>query len=160
MANYATKLLGLKRGQYMLYTSLLFFVLIIFWVGGSLLTSQTKSEISVELRKLALPLNPNIDTQVLSIIQNKRVYNQSSLSNFPIYMVIRSDDGKSQQVVPIEIGRATTNTSVSIPVPIITSGSGDGTSNSTQSAQTQINETASTTNSTPVSTQSAVTVVQ
>lgn len=146
----------------MLYAALLFFVLIIFWVGGSLLSSQNKSEISAELRKLALPLNPNIDVQVLSVIQNKRVYNDSSLSNFPIYMVIRSDDGKTQQVVPIEVGRAATNTSAAVPVPIVASSSADVTSpsTSTESTQTQINEADTAIDPTPASTQSAETVAQ
>lgn len=136
MAKYSAKLLNLKRGQFLLYTALLFFVVVIFWVIISLFSSQNKSEISLELKKLAVPLNPNIDTQVLATIQNKRVYNPSSLSNFPIYMVVRSEDGKTQQVVPIEVGRQTTNTNAVIPVPILASDSADiTTSVSTESAR-------------------------
>lgn len=118
MSTYNTKLLNLKRGQYILYALLLAFVVILFWVGGSLFRSQRETGISVELKKLALPLNPNIDISVFSTISRKRVYDPQTLRDFPIYMVVRSDDGKTQQVVPIGTDTKT-STSPSVPVPIV-----------------------------------------
>jgi len=118
MSTYNTKLLNLKRGQYILYALLLAFVVILFWVGGSLFRSQRETGISAELKKLSLPLNPNIDTTVFTSISGKRVYDPQTLRDFPIYMVVRSDDGKTQQVVPVGSTRET-STIPSVPVPIV-----------------------------------------
>ncbi len=130
MSTYTTKLLNLKRGQYILYVLMLAFVVILFWVGGSLLRSQRTTGISVELKKLALPLNPNIDISVFTTISGKRVYNPQTLRDFPIYMVVRSDDGKTQQVVPVGSGTNRLNVNPIVPVPIVAESSENAAGNS------------------------------
>ena len=101
MSKYKSKLLNLKRSQYILYILILTLVVVVFWIGGGLFSSQRNTGISAEVQRLARPLNPNIDAEVLTEIQNKRVFETQDLSNFPIYMISRSEDGGNQQIIPI-----------------------------------------------------------
>jgi hypothetical protein len=108
MSNYKTKLLSLKRSQYVLYILILTLVMAFIWIGGTLLSSQRTSGITPQTRQAALPLNPNIDMQTFIELENKRVYAPEELRGFPIFMIDRGTDGQEENVVTIDsIGEET-----------------------------------------------------
>jgi len=102
MSSYKTKLLNLKKGQYILYILILTLVLAFIWIGGTLLSSQRTSGITPETRQAALPLNPNIDMQTFIELENKRVFAPEELRSFPIFMIDRGTDGQEETVVTID----------------------------------------------------------
>jgi len=81
------ELSSLRHNRQFLIILLFSLVTIVVWVSISLITSQTKTSISPELQKLAIPLNPSINVQVLEQIEEKRAYDPSQLSSFPIYLL-------------------------------------------------------------------------
>lgn len=96
------KLSGLRIKQQVLYVLIFSFVTVTIWIGGSLFRSQKKSGIAPDLLELAKPLNPAINTFILDEIEARPSYTDEELSYFQIYKIIRSKDGREQQVVPIE----------------------------------------------------------
>ncbi|MBP7700841.1 hypothetical protein KA111_02145 [Candidatus Woesebacteria bacterium] len=94
---------GLKTNRQFLTILILLFVSILFWISISLITSQSKEEISKELTNLAKPLIPNFDRDTLLKIQDKHSYTQQELSSFVIYKILVSRNGKDEKVVPIEV---------------------------------------------------------
>lgn len=101
MPKYSYNLFNLKRNQYILYVLILTLVVAFFWIAGSLFSSQRSTGVSAEIQRLAIPLNPNIDAEIFNQIQNKQVFQEDELFDFPIYMISRSEEDGSQQIVPI-----------------------------------------------------------
>lgn len=85
MATPLKELTSLRHGQQLLVILMFSLVTIVVWVSISLITSQTKTAIPTELQNLATPLNPSINTEVLTIIEQKRAYDPAQLTQFPIY---------------------------------------------------------------------------
>lgn len=92
----------LYRQQRLLQIGVFSLVTVMIWMGFGLLRSQRTTSITKELRDLALPLTPDIDTQVLQEIQQKRAYSENELSDFPIYKIIISEENQESSVVTIE----------------------------------------------------------
>lgn len=86
------ELKGLQHKQQLLGILLFSMVTIFVWVGISLVVSQQKTDISPALQKLALPLNPSINIDVLSELEQKKTYDASQLVNFPIYRLLSSEE--------------------------------------------------------------------
>lgn len=99
--NNNRNLSSLYQRQRLLQIGLFSLVTVAVWVGLSLFQSQQKTSISAQLRQLALPLTPSINTSVLDEIRSKRSFSASELQNFPIYRYEVSEDGRSQTLVPI-----------------------------------------------------------
>lgn len=93
----------LQQSKQFLTIMVLFFVVLLFWVTISLITSQTTEKISPELQKLSKPLTPVIDTVIFDQISEKKEYSEDELSAFTIFKVLTSRDGKTERVVPIEV---------------------------------------------------------
>jgi len=93
----------LKANKQFLTILVLLFVSIFFWITISLISSQSKEEISKELTILSRPLTPNIDKETLLKIKDKYSYSEEELSSFTIYKVLTTRDGKIDKVVPLEI---------------------------------------------------------
>lgn len=91
----------IQKNKQFLSILILLFVAIIFWIGGSLYRSQSRTEVSAELTKLARPLNPTIDRTIFDEIKNKKSYTDEELNNFQIYKILTTRDGKTEVVVPI-----------------------------------------------------------
>lgn len=93
----------MRKDKQFLAILILLFVGLLFWVLVSLITSQTSEKISPELNQLAAPLTPVIDTSTLDLIEEKRVYSPQELSQFTIYKILTTRDGRSQRIVPLEV---------------------------------------------------------
>ena len=91
-------LTGLKQKQGLLRILVFSLATIFIWIIYSLFHSQNTTEISPELLKLAEPLNPNINIDILQRIEQKKVYSDTELSSFPINRVVMQSDG-SEQIV-------------------------------------------------------------
>ena len=92
------KLKNLRRKQNFMYIMLLSLVTIVVWIGFSIFLSQEKNPIDPELIKMSLPLNPNINMQVLNTLQQKKDYSDAELKDFTIYTLI-TDKATRQKVL-------------------------------------------------------------
>ncbi len=77
---------AIHDNQKLLVILIFFFVTVIFWVTASLFKSQSTNTIDPKLLLQATPLNPSINTEVLSEIELKRNYSEAELSSFPIFI--------------------------------------------------------------------------
>ncbi|OGJ37553.1 MAG: hypothetical protein A2383_00850 [Candidatus Pacebacteria bacterium RIFOXYB1_FULL_39_46] len=85
--NLNDQLKKLQQRKDLLIIFLLFFVISIFWIAIDVLSSQQKTGISAEQRQLAKPLSPSLDSQVIEDLEQKIIYSESELRNFPIYVI-------------------------------------------------------------------------
>jgi hypothetical protein len=93
---FQQQLTGLYRKQHILGVLLFSLVTIVVWVSISLITSQRKTSISPELQKLAKPLTPTLNLEVVEQIEAKKKYSESELASFPIYRTLSSTDNRAQ----------------------------------------------------------------
>jgi hypothetical protein len=93
----------LRANKQFLTILVLLFVSVLFWITVSLISSQSKEEISNELTLLSKPLTPNIDKETLLRIKDKYSYSKEELSAFTIYKILTTRDGKTDKIVPLEI---------------------------------------------------------
>jgi hypothetical protein len=96
------KLSNLRVKQQALYIMIFSFVTVVIWITGSLFRSQKKTGISPDLLELAKPLSPTINVDVIDSIEDRKVYSDQELFEFQIYKIIKSRDGRTEQVVPID----------------------------------------------------------
>jgi len=120
-------LTGLKQKQGLLRILVFSLATIFIWIIYSLFHSQNTTEISPELLKLAEPLNPNINIDVLQRIEQKKVYSDTELSSFPINRVVLQSDGSEQIVrgfgtasLPIVSVSTPSASVIPTPVPVAT----------------------------------------
>ena len=88
-----TTLQSLNNQQTFLRLLIFSFVTVVLWVGFSIFSSQQKPQISEELQKMAVPLNPNLNLEVVSRIEQKKSYSDEELSNFTIFTVVQDKTG-------------------------------------------------------------------
>jgi hypothetical protein len=101
--SFTKDLIRLKSNRQFLTIMILLFVVVLFWVFVSVATSQRSERISPELTRLATPLIPSVELEVVSRIQQKRSYTNQELSSFTIYKILTDPDGRTERVVPLEV---------------------------------------------------------
>lgn len=94
MSLVKNRLAGLYQKQQLLGILVFSMVTIVVWVAISLVTSQTNTSIPPELLKLATPLSPTLNKDVLDQIEEKRVYTPDELAVFPIYKVLTTKNAR------------------------------------------------------------------
>lgn len=92
------QLSSLQHRQTILKIMIFTLVTAVIWVGLTLFRTQQKTEISPELQKLAIPLNPNLNLGALTRIEAKKEYTEQDLSDFPVYSLV-IDRGTGEKVV-------------------------------------------------------------
>jgi hypothetical protein len=92
----------LKQQQRIFQILIFSLVTIVIWVTFSLLKTQRDTSIPNELRELASPLTPTINTEVISELEQKQHYTASDLQSFPIYTILVSKDSGFEQIVTKE----------------------------------------------------------
>lgn len=80
----------LKQRKELLMIFMFLFVIVLFWIGLSIFSSQQKLGITAEQKKLALPLSPNIEISVVEKLEKKKWYEDWELQDFPVYAVLQS----------------------------------------------------------------------
>lgn len=102
------RLTGLRRNQQFLYIGIFTLVAVVVWVGGSLFQSQKKTGISSELQKMAVPLNPNINSQVIDRLEAKITYSAEELDSFEIFRVnIEAENRANAGLQPVDTSEET-----------------------------------------------------
>jgi hypothetical protein len=94
-----THLSSLQRNQTFLRIMIFTLVTVIIWVGITLFKTQNDTGISPKELRLAVPLNPNINVDVLTRIEQKRTFSQAELSDFPIYSIVTSKTGEEELII-------------------------------------------------------------
>lgn len=84
--NIQAEFRALQDHQKLLTIMIFSLVTVVIWVVASLIRSQRTDTIDRELTALSRPLNPSINTEVLTEIEQKRVYTEAELSTFPVYV--------------------------------------------------------------------------
>lgn len=100
---FEKQLANLRQRQEILAILIFSLVTIMVWVALDLLSSQQRNTISAELQRLALPLTPTIQTQVIDELEQKKHYGESELLSFPIYRILTAkerDQRSRQQTSP------------------------------------------------------------
>lgn len=80
------QLAKLRRDKRILWLGILFFVLVVMWILLSIFTTSRTSSVSQELRDLAKPFVPRLESKVFDEILRKRAFDQGELQEFPIYV--------------------------------------------------------------------------
>jgi len=96
------QLKNLKKRKEVLIILIFLFVIVIFWIGLSLFSSQQKLGITPEQKALAQPLTPNVNTAVLEKLEAKKKYSDFELREFPIYAIYQ--DGGVNKVTDVSQG--------------------------------------------------------
>ena len=102
----------LRQQQQLLALLIFGLIAVVVWIAFSLITSQRQLTTSPELQKIAKPLTPNLDREVLNKLQQKSLYSQGELGNFPIYVVVQDEFSRQEKVV--ELGQEVATSSSSI----------------------------------------------
>jgi ABC-type Na+ efflux pump permease subunit len=94
--NLNDQLKNLQQRKELLVILLFLFVIVILWIAIDVFSSQQRSGISAQQKKIAQPLSPNLDTAVLDKLNQKTIYTAEELADFPIFIV---EDDQGQQVL-------------------------------------------------------------
>lgn len=84
--NIQAEFKALQDNQKVLTIMIFSLITVVVWVILSLVRSQRSETIDPELTALSQPLNPSINTEVLTEIEQKRAYSEAELRDFPIYI--------------------------------------------------------------------------
>jgi hypothetical protein len=84
------QLAKLRRDKKILWLGILFFVLVVLWILVSIFATSRTSTIAPELRELARPFVPRLESRVFEEIMAKRVFDEGELGYFPIYVFDKS----------------------------------------------------------------------
>ena len=84
--NFEKQLIKLRRNKRALWILVLFFAAVVMWIGVSLFSAQKKVAISQELRDLAKPLIPRLESKVFDELIKKRHFLEEEMAAFPIYI--------------------------------------------------------------------------
>lgn len=77
----------LRHQKNLLWLGILLFVLVILWILLSIFTSSRTSTITPELKELAKPFVPRLESNIFADIQGQRTYTQGEIGFFPIYVI-------------------------------------------------------------------------
>jgi hypothetical protein len=91
----------LKEQRSLMVGLLFLLVIVVFWIGLGLFSSQQKFAVPKELRDLAKPLTPTVDEEALARVEKKQTYSDGELASFTIYKVVVAEDIKQLRLVDI-----------------------------------------------------------
>ncbi|MBU0979001.1 MAG: hypothetical protein ABIJ03_03155 [Patescibacteria group bacterium] len=115
----SSQLKQLQHRNTLIIILVLLFISIFIWTGVSIISSTTTSQLPDNIKKLATPLNPSIDRQILGEIENKQVLSQKDLESFPIYKLILDRRTNTERVITIDMDESIFDQPVaSTPTPI------------------------------------------
>ena len=92
---------NLRRQRGVMAGLLLLLVIVVFWVGLGLFSSQQKFAVPKAMRELAKPLSPIVNEAILVRLEQKRAFAPEELAFFTIYKVILNEASKQLKLVDI-----------------------------------------------------------
>lgn len=99
--DFQAQLQNLRNRKELLVIMIFLLVIVVLWIVGGILSSQRSLGITPEQRRLAEPLSPALDAVVIQKLEQKRAYNESELSAFPLY-VTQGEPSSDSSLVPTE----------------------------------------------------------
>lgn len=99
--SFSKELSKLRRNQQILTILVLLFVTMAVWILVSLASSQRTSKITPEVKQMALPLTPTLDTTAIDKLESKVTYTEEELSTFPINVIYTDPRSQQETVVPL-----------------------------------------------------------
>ena len=99
MASFSENLDRLRNQQKLLALFIFGLVAVGLWIGISIFSSQRDSSIPLALKKLAEPLTPSINTEVLTQIERKETFSQEELSEFPIFRIVQQSNRGEEVII-------------------------------------------------------------
>jgi hypothetical protein len=91
----------IRRQKKLLIALILFFVVILTWILVSIFATQARHAVSPELIKLAEPLVPSLNKQLLEDLQGRAYFTDEQLENFSIYVVLSERGEDAGKVIDI-----------------------------------------------------------
>lgn len=136
--NFNKELSAGRRNKLYLVMMSLLLVGTIIWVLLMIMKVEDTTEATTRANQLAVPLNPNLDKDVFSTVESKRLLTEEELESFPINRLLKDRSG-NYVVIPFdtpkdEIERLSSSTQTApraTPVPTQSTAAGTATTNST-----------------------------
>ncbi len=100
--NVGKQFAALKHKNQLLTILVLLFICVIGWAVVSLFSSQKESQIDPALVKLSKPITPSLNMDTLNSLENKRVFSDEELADFPIYRIYIDPRTREEQIIPID----------------------------------------------------------
>ncbi len=101
------KFVKLRQETKLLWALILALVAVLIWIAVSILSPKKEQVISPELRKLAEPLNPSLNQEILNSLSTKKHYKDAELESFSIYALIETETGGVYKLTDIVNQRST-----------------------------------------------------
>jgi hypothetical protein len=98
---FKIQLENIQRQKKLLIGLILFFVVIIFWLIISIFITQRRTLVSSELMKLAQPLVPSLNREVLDRLEDKAYFSDNQLDRFSIYVLVDDRSAQTMQIMDI-----------------------------------------------------------
>lgn len=115
--SFSKDLKRLQQNQQFLTIVVLLFVCMIFWLVISLFSTTQEKQTDAMLIQLAKPLNPTIDRDTFSLLEERQSYSKQELESFPIYKFAKIDRSTEQIIVPITTTEAEIEAMSETPKP-------------------------------------------
>ncbi len=96
-----TDLKRLQRNRIYLVMMVLLLVGALIWVMTTILRVEDSSEVTQQAIKFSTPINPNLETEVFTTVENKRYLPEAELEAFPINRLIKDRSG-NYVVIPFD----------------------------------------------------------
>lgn len=109
----------LKNQRSVLVGLLFLLVIVVFWIGIGLFSSQKKFAVPKAMRDLAKPLSPILDEEALVAIEKKRSFSEAELNEFAIYKVIINEVSKQLRLVDIAYQETPASQSAASKLPAV-----------------------------------------
>lgn len=94
-----SKQLGkLRRDKKVLWFGILLFVLVVLWILLGIFDTTRTSSIPAELRELAKPFVPRLESQVFESIAQQRFFDDEELGAFSIYILDKNNISGSSTI--------------------------------------------------------------
>jgi len=100
------QLAKLRRNKKFLWLSILFLVLIIFWILVSIFATTKTSVISQELRDLSKSFVPRLESKVFDEILIKRSFSDEELNSFSVFVLDKNNVDGDNVVIDIMAAEA------------------------------------------------------
>jgi len=100
-SKHSKKIVRLRQETKLLWALILALVAVLFWILVSILSPKKQQVISPELRKLAEPLNPSLNQEVLNSLLARTYYEDEELETFSIFALIETEIGQSFRLTDI-----------------------------------------------------------
>lgn len=85
----------LQQRRELLAIFIFLFVIVIFWIGVELFSSQHQTGVTSKEQAAAAPLSPTLNIAIIEKLEQKKLYGTEELGGFPIYTVADQASGSA-----------------------------------------------------------------